>query len=175
MADQPFTNNQVDIATIPQLADDAFIPVDPNFLLVSLIGRAIFALVVLVIAGAVSVIFGDDLNRWIVAGIAGGLLLLAIISTALKVVEVRNIAYQVREHDLSYRAGVLVRRVQTVPFVRVQHARMRQGPIQRIFGIAVLNISSAGPDMVIAGLNSDDAARLRALVVERAGDLVEQQ
>ena len=52
---------------------------------------------------------------------------------------------------------------------------MRQGPIERLFGLATLGINSAGPDLAIAGLGIDDATRLRALVVERAGDLIEEQ
>lgn len=175
MADETFSNRPVDLSAIPQLSDDDFVPVAPNFLRVSLIGRAIFAVIVVLVAIAVLVLAGDEVNRLVVGGIAGGLLLLTVLSVVLKVVEVRNIAYQVREHDLSYRNGVLIRRVQTVPFVRVQHARLVQGPIQRLFKIATLRVNSAGPDIAIAGLSSDDASRLRALVVERAGNLVEEQ
>ena len=175
MADPAFSNRPVDLSTIPQLSEDDFVPVAPNFLRVSLIGRAIFAAIVLIVAVAVIVIAGDEVNAWIVAGVAGGFLLLDLVSVGLKILEVRNIAYQVREHDLSYRNGVLIRRVQTVPFVRVQHARLVQGPIQRLFKIATLRIHSAGPDIAIDGLSSDDATRLRALVVERVGDLIEEQ
>jgi len=67
----------------------------------------------------------------------------------------------------------LTKRVSTVPFVRVQHARIRQGPVQRRFGLATLEINSAGPDLRIQGLAGDTADRLKALVVERAGDLAE--
>ena len=41
------------------------------------------------------------------------------------------------------------------------------------FGIATLEVNSAGPDLQIEGLATDTAERLKALVVERAGDLVE--
>lgn len=174
IAGEAFSNRPVDLSSIPQLRDEDFVSVAPNFLRVSLIGRAIFAVIVLLVAGAVVVFGGDDVNRLIVGGVAGAFLALTAVSVALKVVEVRNIAYQVREHDLSYRNGVLIRRVQTVPFVRVQHARLVQGPIQRLFKIATLRVNSAGPDIAIAGLSSDDASRLRALVVERAGDLIEK-
>lgn len=175
MADLPFSNEPIDVSGIPQLADEDFVSMDPNFLRVSIIGRALFLVVVCVIAG-VALAFGpDEIEVWMVLAAIGGLLALTIISVVLKVLEVRNIGYQVREHDLSYRNGVIVKRVQTVPFVRVQHARMRQGPVQRLFSLATLSINSAGPDIAIPGLSNDDAARLRALVVERAGDLVEEQ
>ena len=174
MADVSFSNNPIDVSAIPQLADDDFVRVHKSFLRVSLIGRAIFAVGVIVVA-IVVFMFSDNEMRLISTSVFAVLLVLTAISVVLKIFEVRNIAYQVREQDLSYRNGVIIKRVQTVPFVRVQHARMRQGPVERAFGLATLSISSAGPDIGIAGLGIDDAKRLRALVVERAGDLTEDQ
>lgn len=145
----------------------------PNFLKVSMIGSAIWASVV-VIAGVVVAVFVPEF-KWIPLVVMAGLLLLTLIAVVLKRLEVSNIGYQVREHDLSYRHGVLIKSVQTVPFVRVQHAEMLEGPIQRKFGLATLNINSAGPDLSIDGLGTEDATRLRALIVQRAGELNEEQ
>ncbi len=169
---EPFSNEPIDVSTIPQLADDSFVPVHPNYLRVSLIGNAIFAAVVIVAAVLAWLLIPESpLWPFIPMGI---LLVLTAISSVLRIFEVRNIAYQVREHDLSYRQGILVKSVQTVPFVRVQHAEISQGPVQRSFGLSTLNVNSAGPDLSINGLGADDANRLRALVVERAGQLTEE-
>lgn len=173
MASEVFSNEPIDVSGIPQLRDEAFISIHPNLLRVALIGRAIVAS--LVIAGAILVTVAGDVDPLILWVIVGGLLALMVVSVVVKILEINNIAYQVREHDLSYRNGLLVKRVQTVPFVRVQHAQMRQGPIERLFGLATLGINSAGPDLAIAGLGVEDAKRLRALVVERAGNLTEEQ
>ncbi len=147
-------------------------PMHPNFLRVALIGRALFAAIVIVVGVVVAI--GVPSQSWIPLAVAGGLLVLTALGAALKVLEVNNIAYQVREHDLSYRSGVLVKTVETVPFVRVQHARIRQGPIQRAFDLATLEVNSAGPDLHIHGLGSDDSEKLKLLVVERAGELSEE-
>lgn len=173
MSDVDFSNEPVDVAGIPQLRDEHFVGVHPNFLRVSLIGSAIFATVAVVVSIVVSIVIPS--YKWIPFVVMAGLLVITALSAFLKVLEVRNIAYQVREHDLSYRSGVLIKTVQTVPFVRVQHAQMAQGPVQRKFGLATLTINSAGPDLAIGGLGFDDATRLRALVVERAGELTEEQ
>jgi membrane protein YdbS with pleckstrin-like domain len=172
VSDSAFSNEPVDVSGLPQLAEQNFVPVHPNFLRVSLIGSAIFASIVLVAGVVVTALLPS--NRWIPLCVMIVLLAFTALSAALKVVEVKNIAYQVREHDLSYRNGVLVKTVETVPFVRVQHARVAQGPVERAFGLATLAVNSAGPDLNIAGLGADDAERLRALVVERAGELVEE-
>ena len=111
---------------------------------------------------------------WIPLVVMAAILLLVGLSAVHSVVNVRHIAWQVREHDLSYRSGVIVRTVETLPFVRIQHARISRGPIERRFGLAKLHINSAGPDLSIAGLSPDDADRLKRLVVERAGELTEE-
>lgn len=165
-------NEPLDLTGVPQLRDEPFVGVDPNHLRVSLLGEGLFGAAVLVIGGLAAVAAGDA--AWIPLLVAGILVALTLLDMALTVVEFRHLAYQVRQHDVSYRSGVLVRQVSTVPFVRVQHARLRQGPIQRRFGLATVEINSAGPDLRIKGLGSDDAERLRALVVERAGDLDEE-
>lgn len=172
MIDEEFSNEPVDVTGLPVLDDDAFVAVDPNYLRVSLLGSAIFAVIAVVVCVVVAVMVPS--NSWIPLVVMAGILLLTAMSAFLKSIEVKNIGYQVREHDVSYRSGVLVKNVETVPFVRVQHARVTQGPVERAFGLASLAVNSAGPDLSIAGLSSDDADRLRALVVERAGQLIEE-
>lgn len=168
-----FSNDPIDVSTIPRLREEDFSPVDPNFLRVSLIGYVIWVVIVLAAGIGVSVALAE--NEWIPLAVMGGVLLLTALSIVGTILGVKNIGYQVREHDLSYRRGVLTKTVSTVPFVRVQHARVTQGPVERAFGIAKLAVNSAGPDLNIAGLSFDDAERLRAIVVERAGELTEEQ
>jgi membrane protein YdbS with pleckstrin-like domain len=172
-----FVNEPIEADSLPRLHDDGFEPVDPNWLRVSLLGMGLFAAAVTACGVTASLVIAnqDGQGSWIPLAIAAALVVLTAISVAIRVVEVRYIAYQVRNHDISHRRGVLVRRVSTVPFVRVQHAQIRQGPLQRRYGIAMLEVNSAGPDLKIHGLPADIAEQLKALVVERAGDLTEDQ
>jgi len=166
-----FANEPLLVNDLPELHDDNFVAVDPNLLRISLIGTAMFAAAV-VIAAVIVAILGSD-PTWVPIAIFGGLLGLALIRAGMRIIEIRHIAYQIRTHDLSYRSGVLIKTVATVPFVRIQHARIRQGPVQRRFGLATLEVSSAGPDLEIRGLAIETAERLKVLVVDRAGDLDE--
>lgn len=172
MQDRGFSNEPIDVSAIPRLSDEAFSPVDPNYLKVSLIGYAIWTVLIVALCVVIAVVVPE--NGWIALVAMAGLLFLTLLSMIATIFGVKNIGYQVREHDLSYRRGVLTKTVETVPFVRVQHARVAQGPVERLFGIAKLAVNSAGPDLNIAGLAFDDAERLRAIVVERAGELTEE-
>jgi len=164
-----FRNEQVPERSIPHLADEHFEAADKNLLRMSLTVLGIVA-VGIVLAAVVLAILTS--SRWPVA-VGGVLLALTGLAAAFRAIEVRHIGYQVRSHDVSYRRGFLFRTVSTVPFVRVQHAKTRQGPIERRYGLATLDVNSAGPDIHIQGLPVAVAERLKAYVLERAGNLVE--
>jgi len=170
-------NEPIGADSLPRLQDDRFEPVDSNWLRVSLLGMSLFGGAVTACGVTAWLVIANRGGRdsWIPLVAAGALVALTAISALIRVVEVRHIGYQVRNHDISYRSGVLVRRVSTVPFVRVQHAQIRQGPVQRHYGIAMLEVNSAGPDLKIHGLPVDIAEQLKALMVDRAGDLSEDR
>lgn len=162
----PFANDPIPVDDLPQLTDDAFVPVDPRYLRASLAGTAITATVVLV---------GGSILTWraeptlIPAAITGAILALIALTVVLRILEVRRLAYQVREHDISMRSGVVTHRVESLPFARVQHVRVNRGAIERALGLATLQISSAGPNITIPGLAEAEASRIKLLVTQRAG------
>ena len=162
----PFTNDPIPIDEIPQLTDDAFVPVDPRYLRAALAGTAITAAVV-IIGG--SILAWQAEETLVVAAITAGILLLIALSVVVRVLEVRRLAYQVRQHDISMRSGVISHRVESLPFARVQHVRVNRGAIERGLGLATLQISSAGPNITIPGLAEAEAARIKLLVTQRAG------
>jgi len=82
-------------------------------------------------------------------------------------------AYAVREHDLIVHRGVLVRATTAVPRSRIQHVDTRQGPIEQIFGLVRVTVSTAsggGADAEIPGLRPEEAEALRDMLVQVEGD-----
>lgn len=159
-----FVNEPIPLDRVPRLSDEAFVSVDPRHLGVDLIGLATAATVVIV--GGVIAAFRVE-PRWVIAVVAGLLVLLAA-SAGLAIVEMRRLAYQLRDHDVSLRSGVITHRTATVPFSRVQHVNLTRGPVQRAFGLASLEITSAGPNISIPGLAVAEAERVKQIVAERA-------
>ena len=159
-----FTNEPIDLTGVPRLGSDAFRPLDPAHRRLIVLGHVVAGLVVALIAGVAAVGLG------LVGGLVGlGVLVLVVISAVVASTEAKNMGWQVRERDLSYRHGILTKSVDTLPFSRIQHARIERGPLQRTLGIATLHVNSAGPDVRISGLSADDAERLKSLVIERSG------
>jgi membrane protein YdbS with pleckstrin-like domain len=71
--------------------------------------------------------------------------------------------YAEREDDLLVRRGVMVRRLTVVPYGRMQFVDVTAGPVDRIFGLATVQLHTAASatDARIPGLDSAEAVRLR--------------
>ena len=84
--------------------------------------------------------------------------------------------YALRERDIVFRSGVLWRSVTAVPFNRVQHVETSNTPLDRKFGLANLQIFTAGGsggDLSISGLGVDRAEQLRVFILEKVGASIE--
>ncbi len=169
--DAAVTNEPIDVGDLPRLDETDFESLHPNYLRVRFIGDAVFAAIVVVamIVGAFL------LPIWVPLVIGAVLLTLTALSAWLQRLEVAHIGYLVREKDFSYRHGVISRSVATVPFARVQHVSIDRGPLDRLFGLASLEMRTAGADISVPGIDTETAARLKALVVDRAGELADAE
>jgi len=81
----------------------------------------------------------------------------------------RAMSWAVHPDRVSLRKGVWWRRAITVPRVRVQHTDVKQGPLQRRFGIATLVIHTAGTQhakVELPGLSLEAAEHLRDWLIE---------
>jgi uncharacterized protein len=83
----------------------------------------------------------------------------------------RHWRYQVAEDALELRHGVVRRIHSAIPYFRVQHIDVAQGPVERAVGLArlVVHTASAGTDATIPGIAADDAESLRRLILARTG------
>jgi uncharacterized protein len=106
-------------------------------------------------------------------GLAAGLLAAAALPAAwwLPRASYRHWRYQVAADALELRHGVVRRVHSAIPYFRVQHIDVTQGPVERAVGLArlVVHTASAGTDATIPGIAAGDAEGLRRLILARAG------
>ena len=83
--------------------------------------------------------------------------------------QVRAWGYAERADDLLVRRGVSWRTVVVVPYGRMQYVDVYAGPVDRVFGLAKvqLHTASARSDAYIPGLGPQEAARLRDRLASR--------
>ena len=166
-----FDNPQVDLLDLPEVDQLNFHALEPAYLKVSYISITIFFLFLLIPMGWVY--FGSDIILelpYLILILLVGWLILFLFSLWLARKNYRIKAYALRDHDIIYKSGVVFFKLTTVPFNRVQHCEIKQGPIQRWFGLNTLQIFTAGgatSDLVIDGLNPERAKRLKEFIINK--------
>ena len=83
--------------------------------------------------------------------------------------------YAERERDLLVRHGLLVRRLSIVPYARMQFVGVTAGPLERLLGLATvqLHTAAAASDARVPGLVPAEASRLRDRLTALGEDLGE--
>ncbi len=79
--------------------------------------------------------------------------------------------YALRDQDITYAEGWLFHSVITIPFNRIQHSEVSEGPLERRFKLSTLKIYTAGgssSDLSIPGLEKEEAQLLRDYISKKA-------
>ena len=99
-----------------------------------------------------------------------GYIILAVIAIIYNLILIAGFSrrkYALREKDISYSSGILVEKLTTVPFARVQHLEVDQKPISRLFKLASLQIFTAGEsndDLKINGIPKKEALKIKEYI-----------
>jgi hypothetical protein len=76
----------------------------------------------------------------------------------------RYSSWRIESAGLWIRRGVLWRSIVSVPRSRIQHTDVRQGPVERAFGLATLVVHTAGTEhasIALSGVDRDTAIAVR--------------
>jgi len=79
--------------------------------------------------------------------------------------------FGIREKDIIFQSGYFVFTQTILPYKRIQHVEIKQGPLFKAFSLFTLKIYTAGSsagDLSIAGLNKNDADKLKAQILKAA-------
>ena len=139
---------------------DALTPLHPNYVKVVRLGTML--LVLPFVIGALVLEFAGELPR---GAFIAPILLLAlylIIRAPLRRYHARG--YQIGADRLRVVRGLIFRSDTVVPFGRVQHIDVHQGPIERAYGLGTLVVHTAGnhnASVSLPGLGRDDAMAMR--------------
>ena len=78
--------------------------------------------------------------------------------------------YLLREQDVSYRSGLLIYKLTTIPFNRIQHVEVSQNMVEKSFGLSRVKIFTAGgsvSDLSIPGLLPDKAHQIESFLLSK--------
>ncbi len=166
---EAFENPQLDQESLPAVETVEFNRHPKRYLPYLLIATTL-PLTFLLIGSLFLMLFGlfwwgvAAIGSWVL--IAGGLML-----EEIKGFPVRG--YAIRKHDITYQKGWLFFTKTTVPFNRIQHGEIVQGPLAQLFELSELRLYTAGgsiSDLPIGGLPYEEAQKLREVVTKYAAD-----
>lgn len=163
-----FTNETIDTKQLPRFEEVQLTTLHSKYLKVVVLNSCIFISILLI--GLVSLLYFDSenmTNRFqLILGMATttisvGILFFSILSFKKK-------AFAFRNHDVIFRSGIIATNTMVVPYNRVQHVALHEGFISRYFGLATVEIFTAGgtsSDVEIPGIAKEEAENIKQLLM----------
>ncbi len=113
-----------------------------------------------------------DQVRWLPALVAAAILVLAV--TWYPGARYRRWRWQLTDLALELRYGVLVHRFEAIPYFRVQQIDIERGPVDRLLGLARLQVTtaSASGSGSLPGIPEEQAPQVRQELLHRAAEAI---
>lgn len=177
-----FNNNTIDISTLPKFEETSLNPLQKDYFKVMLIRFGIlFVLLLIGIIALYMVSIEELIKDKIIYFFIGWLVLLVLSFLYLKISFAKK-GFALREHDVIFKSGVISETTTIVTNNRVQHVALHQGMLSRYFGLASIELFTAGgsaSDLKINGLLLEDAKKVKESVSlkinEIEAEVVEEQ
>lgn len=162
-----FTNEAIDIAALPKFEEVRLSPLHPDYWKVILINIGIVYGIIAIAAAAAAAYFIEETRDYLpIAGIA--FVIIVGITVVVSRIRFKNCGFAFRTHDVIYRSGAIAITTTIIPYNRVQHVALHEGPISRKLDLAAIEIFTAGglsSDIKIPGLEKEEAERIKQLLM----------
>jgi membrane protein YdbS with pleckstrin-like domain len=163
---EDFTNETIDTTQLPKFEEVEFSALHPNYWKVTLISLAVFFLIIAIGVGFV-LFFNEELSSYISElSIVYVVLLLMVLFFSWMSFKKKGFAF--RDHDVLFRHGIIATNTLVIPYNRVQHVALHEGLISRVFGLAKIEIFTAGgssSDIEIPGIAKEQAENIKQLLM----------
>ena len=163
---EPFTNNTIDINQLPRFETVAFQKLQPAYWKVVLINQIIGFLILAITIG-VGIYLIEELSS-AVQYIWAGFALVLISTTLISRIAFLKRGFAFREHDVLFKSGIIATNTIIIPYNRVQHVALHEGWLSRYFGLAKVEIFTAGgnsSDIEIPGIEKEQAEKIKQLLM----------
>jgi len=162
-----FTNSQIELQNIPKIEDVLLKPISKKYLNIIIINKTILFSVLFIVLFILKLVIDDNEVQAVFWYAFFVLVLISIANFIISVMGFKKRKYAVREHDVIYSKGLLFHSITTVPIHRIQHIEESRSWLARQFGLAALNIYTAGEsgsDLSIKGLPHDEAKQIKEFI-----------
>lgn len=162
-----FTNETIDTKQLPRFEEVQLTSLHPSYWKVIVTNNSIvfsvLALVLIVLWFLVEE--SKNMNPFLVFGL---FLIVVNLFFIVSRIAFKKKAYAFRNHDVIFRSGIIATNTMIIPYNRVQHVAVHEGAISRFFGLAKVEIFTAGgsaSDIEIPGIEKEEAENIKQLLM----------
>jgi len=163
---EDFTNETIDTTQLPKFEEVEFSLLHPNYWKVTLINLFVFFLVMGIGVG-LALVFNEAFLEFRMEIVSVYFLLLILVLFFSRI-SFRKKGFAFRNHDVLFRHGFIATNTLVIPYNRVQHVALHEGLISRFFGLAKIEIFTAGgssSDIEIPGIAKEQAENIKQLLM----------
>lgn len=168
MPTETFTNEVIDISSLPKYEEIAFQHPHSDYWKIICINLSIF--LGLIGIGAAMLLFFINEVRTHSFLITAIYLALAAILFLLFRASFKKRGYAIRTHDVIYKSGIIAESTTIVPLNRIQHIELNEGILSRFFQLGSLQLFTAGGQtghIHISGIPIEAAKNIRDLLLKK--------
>lgn len=163
---ESFTNNIIDLNQLPRFETVEFQKLQPSYWKVMLINQGILMLVFVLALGVFYFLIPEFRSQAVYPVVS--LVVLTLLIFIFGRISFRKKGFAFREHDVLFRNGVIATNTIIIPYNRVQHVALHESWISRSFGLATVEIFTAGgsaSDIKIPGIQKEQAENIKQLLM----------
>lgn len=161
-----FSNETLDIAQLPKFEEVAFLSLKKSYWKVILINLFIVFLLMTIGLGFAVLQIEELVGYQLEIGSAFGLFIIIFVFFSYLSFKKKGFAF--REHDVLFRHGIIATNTIVIPYNRIQHVALHEGMVSRYFGLAKIEIFTAGgrsSDIGVPGIEKEQAENIKQLLM----------
>lgn len=170
-----FTNETIDIASLPKYEEVKLQALHPKYFKIILINSCIVFGILFLGFFTLSYLYEEVFSNriWLMLGI--GLTFFFFFVIVFNHLSFRKRGFAFREYDVIYKSGLINENTVVIPNNRVQHVALHQGLFSRMFGLAAIELFTAGgssSDLEIPGLLLEEAQKIKNNISQKINESV---
>jgi len=163
---ESFTNETIDTTSLPRFEEVQFTKLHPFYWKVILINTSI----TLIILGIILGVACYNIEELIAYQMQVSIIYVVLVALIFffYYIGFKKKAFAFREHDVLYRHGIIATNTIVIPYNRIQHVALHEGIVSRFFGLAEVEIFTAGgssSDIGIPGIEKIQAENIKQLLM----------
>jgi len=163
-----FTNETIDTSQLPKFEEVTFTNLHPKYIRVVLINLVRIIAIVVLVPILLSMLKPELFSArvWLILGIV--IPVFSILLVVFSIIGCKKKGFAFREHDVLFKHGIIATNTIVIPYNRVQHVALHEELISRYFGLAKIEIFTAGgssSDIEIPGIEKEQAENIKQLLM----------